>query len=128
MLLLDTCTLLWLALDQDHLSQVAINQIQTHAGHIWVSPISAFELGQKAGRGKLKLKLKPDRWFQRAIELHGLKECTFNSRIAFRAAALPDLHRDPFDRLLIATAQELRLTFLTPDPLIHPYPELKTAW
>jgi len=47
---------------------------------------------------------------------------------AFAAAALPLLHRDPFDRLLIATALLQRHTLLTPDPLIRQYPQVTTTW
>lgn len=128
MILLDTCVLLWLAIDQSALSDKARQTLQSGAGHLYVSPISAFEIGQKVSRGKLILQLPPERWFLRAKELHGLSETSFDSSVAFSAAALPDLHRDPFDRLLIATALVQNLTLLTPDPLIHRYPALKTVW
>lgn len=48
--------------------------------------------------------------------------------IALRAASLPRLHADPFDRFLVATAQEHHLTLLTPDPKIHAYPNTRTLW
>lgn len=64
-----------------------------------VSPITAFEIGQKAARGKLQLNLPPEKWFPLALELHGLREAAFHSRIALSAAALPDLHHDPFPTL-----------------------------
>ena len=47
---------------------------------------------------------------------------------ALAAGALPTLHADPFDRLLIAAAQAHRLSLLTPDPLIRQYPALITIW
>ena len=48
--------------------------------------------------------------------------------MALRAASLPRLNADPFDWLLVATAQEHHLTLLTADPKIHAYPNTKTLW
>jgi len=127
-ILLDTCALLWLAIEPGALPESARRTVASNAGSLYVSPISAFEIGQKAARGKLRLNLPPENWFPRALELHGLKECAFHSRIGLAAATLPDLHRDPFDRLLVATAQIQNLTILTPDPLIHQYPGIRTLW
>jgi PIN domain nuclease of toxin-antitoxin system len=90
--------------------------------------MSAFEIGQKHARGKLELSLPPSEWFPLALKLHGIHEARFDCGIALRATALPDLHRDPYDRFLIATAQALGCTLLTPDPLIRAYPDLQTAW
>jgi PIN domain nuclease of toxin-antitoxin system len=127
-ILLDTCVLLWLAIDQTGLSEASRLILRSHAGQLYVSPISAFEIGQKVAQGKLELQLSPGQWFPRALELHGLAETSFHSRIGLEAAALPDLHRDPFDRLLVATARIQNLTLLTPDPLIRQYPGLRTQW
>ncbi len=128
MILLDTCTLLWLALDQSRLSPAAAACLKKNAGSLYVSPLTAFEIGQKDAGGKLALELPPARWFSRTLELHGLRECAFTSLIALRASALPRLHADPFDRILIATAQHEAFTLLTPDPQIRAYPELSTLW
>ncbi len=128
MILLDTCTLLWLVVDQSGLSETAKAVLRSHSGQIYVSPVTAFEIGQKYARGKLKLKLTPSKWFPRVLEWHGLTETNFPSQVGLAAAALPDLHRDPFDRLLVATAQWQNLTLLTPDPMIRQYPGLETKW
>ncbi|MBC8126730.1 MAG: type II toxin-antitoxin system VapC family toxin [Gloeobacteraceae cyanobacterium ES-bin-144] len=128
MILLDTCTLLWLVLDQSGLSSRAKQKIQEQAGSLHVSAISAFEIGQKASSGKLKLKLKPVAWFPRACELHGLQVLSLTAESALAASALPALHKDPFDRLLIATAITSGLTILTPDEKIRQYPKLKCFW
>ncbi|MFA6961351.1 MAG: type II toxin-antitoxin system VapC family toxin [Opitutaceae bacterium] len=125
---MDTCTLLWLVLDQSQLSTVAGACLKENAGGLYVSPLTAFEIGQKTAAGKLTLELPPARWFARALELHGLRECAFTSAIALRASALPRLHADPFDRILIATAQHDAFTLLTPDPKIRAYPDLLTLW
>lgn len=127
-ILLDTCTLLWMTIEPSALSEPARSTLASNSGSLYVSPISAVEISQKASRGKLRFNLPLANWFPRALELHGLRESAFNSRIGLAAAALPNLHRDPFDRLLVATAQIENLTLLTPDPLIRQYPGLQTFW
>ena len=128
MILLDTCALLWLAIDPEQLSEPAREALRKHSSRLYVSAISAFEIGQKHARGKLKLKLPPKRWFGRALELHGLNELSLDSTLLLAAIALPDRHRDPFDRILIATAQARKMTLLTPDPLIRRYAGTKVLW
>lgn len=128
MIVLDTCTLLWLTSEPEALSGKAIRTIRQHRGAVFVSAISAFEIGQKAARKKLTLPVSVSDWFPRALRLHGLLECPVTGDIAARATELPDLHRDPFDRLLIATAQSCRWKLITPDPLIHQYPDSRAVW
>ncbi|MGP8202120.1 MAG: PIN domain-containing protein [Limisphaerales bacterium] len=57
-----------------------------------------------------------------------MRELPVSGVIAARATLLPAIHRDPFDRLLIATAQEHRLKIVTPDATIAKYPGLDTLW
>ena len=128
MTLLDTCVLLWLAADPSALSSSAADLLRTGGGGLFVSAISGFEIGQKAAAGKLTLARPIDHWFPAMLERHGLVEIPINGIVAARATLLPAIHRDPFDRLLIATAQHHRLTLLTPDPTIGRYPNLMTAW
>ena len=128
MILLDTCTLLWLALEPDHLSPRARDVLTATPDTVFVSVVTAFEIGQKHAKGKLELKHPPMRWVPLAIKHHHLQTLALDLPVALRAAALPPLHNDPFDRLLIATAQEHHLTLFTPDPKIRAYPDLKTLW
>ncbi len=128
MILLDTCTLLWLVMQPTGLSETARNALRTHAGRLHVSAITAFEIGQKHAAGKLDLPFAPSEWFTRACCAHGLTMLALTADQAFAAVALPLLHRDPFDRLLIATALLQQLTLLTPDPLIRQYRETTTVW
>ena len=125
MLLLDTCTLLWLTSDQAKLSPAACQALSAHRGQLYVS---GFELAQKAAKGKLVLSRPPAEWMELALRLHGLKSLALEMASAVAAGALPALHADPFDRLLVASAQAHRLTLLTPDPLIRQYPALATLW
>lgn len=128
MILLDTCTLLWLVGDQTKLSTRALEELRNNPGQLFVSAISAFEIGIKERKGKLRLPLDPERWFEAALEFHGLLELPVTGSIASRAMMLPALHADPCDRLVVATGQALGMLVLTPDPLIRAYPGTRSAW
>jgi PIN domain nuclease of toxin-antitoxin system len=128
MILLDTCVLLWLAADPGAISARAAELIGRTPEGLFVSAISALEVGQKAAARKLFLPSPVDEWFAAMIEGEGLHEVPISGAIAARATLLPAIHRDPFDRLLIATAQAHRLRLLTPDPTIAKYPNLDTFW
>ena len=128
MLLLDTCTLLWLAGDPSELSVPARRSIERNTGFLFVSSISALEIGIKARKGRLRLPQPIPEWFPRALALHGLSELPVTGEIAGRSTTLPALHRDPADRILIATAEIHGLRILTPDSLIGQYTEAQTLW
>ena len=122
MILLDTCTLLWLASDQTRLSADAIRRFGEQAGFLFSSSISAFEIGLKQQKGRLGLPLPPEQYYLEALASHGVREIRVDGVIAVRATALPPLHADPCDRIIVATAQRHGLTLLTPDPFIRSYP------
>lgn len=128
MVLLDTCTLLWLVMEPARLSATARATLTAHVGGLYVSAVTAFEIGQKHAAGKLELPFVPHEWFERACRAHGLSVLPLTPGQAFAAAALPSHHRDPFDRLLIGAALTRRFVLLTPDPLIHLYSEVNAAW
>ncbi len=130
MILLDTCTLLWLVGDPEGLSPAVRTRLDRGGREdvVHVSSISAFEIAQKISKGKLTLGCPVADWWNQALRHARIKEVPIDSRIALRAASLPRLHNDPFDRLIIATAQELRLTLLTPDPAIRAYSGVKIQW
>jgi PIN domain nuclease of toxin-antitoxin system len=128
MILLDTCVLLWLAADTTAISARATALIRGSPNAVFVSAISAFEVGQKAAAGKLTLPQPVDAWFAGMAQWHGLQEIPVSGVIAARATLLAAIHRDPFDRLLIATAREHRLQLLTPDPTIARYPGVDVRW
>ncbi|MBV6492202.1 MAG: hypothetical protein LDLANPLL_00193 [Turneriella sp.] len=128
MLLLDTCTLLWLVQDYTQLPLKVQNLIQKRSSSIFVSSISAFEIGIKYAKGKLKLPLKPDAWFEEALEFHGIQEIPADSKIMLSSTQLPPHHNDPADRIIVATAKIHACTILTPDTLIKKYKNIKVVW
>ncbi|HUU22813.1 MAG TPA: type II toxin-antitoxin system VapC family toxin [Phycisphaerae bacterium] len=128
MVLLDTCALLWLAGDQAGLSQDARATISSSAGSLAVSAISAFEIATKHRQGKLALPLPADKWYGEALRSHGVREIPVDGQTAILAAMLPPVHRDPCDRLIIATAMLHQMPIVTPDRVIARYPDIRAIW
>ena len=123
--LLDTCALL--ALARGELPRTAAKALR-QAPEACVSSVSAWEVAIKCAAQRLRLTLSPLSWFERLMERHDLVEIPLDYRLACAAAELPPVHKDPFDRLLVALAQSRSLTLLTNDRFIVRYPNLQTLW
>jgi PIN domain nuclease of toxin-antitoxin system len=82
----------------------------------------------KAAAGKLRLREPPVGWFLGLAERYELREVPLDAGIACAAAALPLLHRDPFDRVIVALARAQGLTVLTSDENIRKYAGVRTLW
>ena len=113
--LLDTCTFLWLALDPDRLSPNARELFDDPATEPHLSMASVLEITLKHRAGKLPLPLKPSEWIPSRRSFFQLTELPLTESIIYRCGELPDIHQDPFDRLLAATAIEAGATILSPD-------------
>jgi len=120
LILLDTCTFLWLADPKAHLPQAVKGALRA-SKESFVRAISAFEIGYKHAQGKLELPSAPAIWFQETCAARGIRTLPINESIALRASQLPLHHRDPADRFIIATALEFDERILTPDPCFSPY-------
>ena len=123
--LLDTCALL--ALAGGELPRTAAAALRK-APEALVSVVSPWEVAIEAAGGKLQLIEPPVRWFLGLAERYDLREVPLDAGIACAAAALPLLHRDPFDRVIVAIAQAHGLTVLTSDENIRKYPGVTTLW
>ena len=129
MLLLDTCTLLWIAGDRSKLSQHVLTRLSIGGAEApVVSAISAFEVAVKWRKGKLQLPMDPDKWFQTVTSTYGCLVEPITSDDALCAALLPPHHNDPADRIIIATAIRLNASVVTPDPLFAQYTQVQTVW
>ncbi len=127
-LLLDTCAMIWLA-NGDPLTKTATEAID-HAGHtegVFISPISGWEIGllsKPRARRSVALRFLPDpkTWFAKVLAGPGIWEAHLTSQIAIDASFLPgELHGDPGDRLIIATARYFGLPIVTRDRRIIDY-------
>lgn len=127
-LLLDTCALLWLARDPAKLSEKAREAISTNRGSLYVSAISAFEIGTKHTKGGLEFKIPPKEWWEAAVHYYHLHVVDVSASICLASTALPLFHKDPCDRGIIATAAELGAGIVTSDGWISQYPEVRVVW
>jgi PIN domain nuclease of toxin-antitoxin system len=125
-LLLDTCTFLWLA-GGSGLSPAAAAAIRNPVNEVFLSAVSVWEIVVKHATGKLSLPEPPDRFVATERALRGIATLPFDEESAFQGVRLPRLHRDPFDRMLIAQAIAHGLAIVTPDPLISQYP-VRVIW
>jgi PIN domain nuclease of toxin-antitoxin system len=119
-LLLDTCALLWLASGDKRLSAEARERVGS-ATIAYVSALSGFEIALKWRRRKLTLPASPEEWFSAALEHHALTAVPLVNEDAIRAPLLPDVHRDPCDRFIIACALRLGVPIVTVDPRFSAY-------
>jgi len=116
--LLDTHALLWWKAGAELLSDVAAARI-SDARRVLVSPISCWEVGMLVGKGRVKLDRPVDDWVADLMSEDGIEEARLTPAVAVAASLLPDLHGDPADRLLVATALALRVPMVTKDRLMH---------
>ena len=103
-MILDTCSLLWLAAGDKKLSRAAIEAINESPA-VYVSAISGFEISIKVAKGKLALPLSPADWFAKTIDHHDLTVLPLTLDICIAGVELPAFHNDPCDRFIIASAK-----------------------
>lgn len=125
-ILLDTQILFWWFSEPGKLSRRARSLIEDSDNSILVSAATAWELAIKAALGKIDaLPLVVD--LPALVAEEGFFELAITVAQATRAGLLPLHHRDPFDRLLVAQAQELNIPILSSDRLLDQY-DLKRLW
>jgi len=120
-LLLDTHVFLWLLAEPERLGDSLAN-VEDRRTELWVSAASAWEIAIKHGLGKLSLPEPPEQYVPGRVRAIGASALPVEHAHALAVSSLPPLHRDPFDRLLVAQAQVLGLHLLTADPAVAQYP------
>jgi PIN domain nuclease of toxin-antitoxin system len=126
-LLLDTCTFLWIALDAPELSAAARKACLDRVNQVYFSSVSAWEIAVKHSLGKLPLPESPARFIPFQRERHEIEALPLDEVSVLSLPKLPELHRDPFDRMLLCQAIANGLDLVTPDPLITQYP-VRVLW
>lgn len=126
-LLLDTCSFLWIIWDAPDLSDTARTLFSDPDNDVYLSTVSSWEIALKYRLGKLPLPDDPDLLVPRHRDRHGIVPLPLDELSALRSHRLPDLHRDPFDRMLISQAITGGMTIVTPDHAISAYP-VPTIW
>jgi PIN domain nuclease of toxin-antitoxin system len=125
-LLLDSHILLWAAQEPHQLSEARRIALDDRASELYFSVVSLWELGIKVvtSRGAFSVDLP---LLRRRLIARGYKELPVTGEHALRNMLLPLLHRDPFDRILIAQAQVEGLPLVTDDSIIRQYPGVRIA-
>lgn len=131
MIVLDTHTWVWWVSTPEQLSGVARNEIDQarQRGEICISSISAWEVSLLVRKGRLELTTPVDDWIAKSEALPFIRFVPLDNRIAYRSNYLPgDLHEDPADRIIVATALTLGAPLVSRDTKIRDYPHVKTIW
>lgn len=120
-LLLDTHLLLWAASEPERLSPQAVAWIESSENQLWFSAASIWEVAIKAGLGRTDFRVDPH-LLRRGLKENGYDELTISAQHAASVSHLPDIHKDPFDRMLVAQSEHEGFMLLTVDELVLSYP------
>ncbi|MBI5863986.1 MAG: type II toxin-antitoxin system VapC family toxin [Planctomycetes bacterium] len=122
MILLDTHVWVWWIQGDPRVASCAPILDAAPAEAVIVSAISCWEVAVLHARGKLVFDCPLDSWFDAAIRAAGVRIADVNAQIAVESTRIPDWpHRDPADRILVATARFLGCDFVTEDTKILAY-------
>jgi PIN domain nuclease of toxin-antitoxin system len=122
-LLLDTCVVIWLT-EKASLAPAAVEALRVNAGATYISPITAWEVGMLAARGRLQLLIRPERWFANLFDVQGVLLAEMSPDLLIASSYLPGKPpRDPTDRIIAATARELGALLVTRDRVLLEYGE-----
>lgn len=122
-LLLDTHLLLWAAGQPGRLSAKARALLEDAGNELWFSAASLWEITIKRGLGRADFRVEP-RALRRGLLDNGYRELPVTSEHAVTTDTLPILHKDPFDRILVAQSLAEGITLLTADTLVAQYSPL----
>lgn len=118
--LLDTHILLWILVDPDKVPGPMRRIVEDTGNRVWFSAASIWEIAIKHSLAKADFALEPATIWKAARET-GLEELVVTAEHSVGVDALPWLHRDPFDRLLVAQSRATRMKLLSVDPKVNAY-------
>jgi PIN domain nuclease of toxin-antitoxin system len=125
--LLDTHTFIWLDTDASRLSAAARDYLTDPTCRLYLSVASVWEMGIKIHAGKLKLSADLDVVLTDQTTRNPIVVLPVTLAHALAIRALPLIHKDPFDRMLVAQATAENAVLLTADPVLHRYP-VRADW
>jgi len=125
--LLDTHAFLWWITDHPKLSSRAREVIGDGSNELLLSAATGWEIAIKAKLKRIRLPEPPGHFISEQMTLNGIQGLPVQMGHALHVYTLPDHHRDPFDRMLVAQSQMENLPILTDDPLISLY-RVKIIW
>lgn len=126
-ILLDTCTVIFAAHDPDRLSKAAQDLLVNEDNIVFASAVTAGEIACLSERKRIVLPRHWKTWFRECVDSNGWNVLPLTLEIMEEAYSLPDpIHRDPVDRILIASARLEDMTVITTDRLILDYPHVRS--
>jgi PIN domain nuclease of toxin-antitoxin system len=125
--LLDTHVFLWWITDDGRISKHARAIIQDTKNELYLSAASAWEIAIKAALGRIRVHEDLNLFMTQQMNKNGIAALPINVNHALGVYTLPDLHRDPFDRLLVAQAKQEGMPIITADEWIKRY-DVETIW
>ena len=131
MIVLDTHAWIWWVSNPENLSDVATDAINKAIPEmkIHVSSISVWEVALLVARGRLKLTLDVSDWVAKSESLPFLTFIPVNNNIVMKSVQLPGpFHKDPADRIIIATALSIGGILISKDDKMKNYPHVNTLW
>jgi PIN domain nuclease of toxin-antitoxin system len=120
-LLLDTQVFLWLQTEPERLGE-HLELVENRRTDLLLSAASSWEIAIKHGLGRLPLPEPPQHYVPDRMRAIGAQPIAVEHSHALAVGSLPLIHRDPFDRLLVAQAQALDVALLTADAILARYP------
>ena len=119
--LLDTHVLLWWIFSEGRLSENALNLMSNPENALYWSAASSWEVSIKYSLGKLEMKQPPEKMIPEQLHINNILSLPIRDDHAFLAGGLPDVHKDPFDRMLVAQAMIENLKIISTDPVLSRY-------
>lgn len=126
---LDTCAIVWAVSEPQQIPDRAARLLQAQDTEVCVSAISCAEVACASARGRIEIDRHWRHWFRHYIELNGWTVLPVDLEAIEEAYALPEpFHRDPADRIIVASARLRGAPVVTADARILAYPHVKTVW
>jgi PIN domain nuclease of toxin-antitoxin system len=127
-LLLDTQVVLWWATDPGRVPAPVIDTLTSPTTELYFSAASSWEVQIKIGLGRLTLTEPWDAIVDREVTRNGVNLLPVTFPHTYRLGDLPPLHRDPFDRLLLAQSIAEGMRLVSGDAKLHEYPDAPIFW
>jgi PIN domain nuclease of toxin-antitoxin system len=132
MIVIDTHVLVWWVSGIKSLSttaEKAVKDTLLSGSEVIVSSISAWEISMLIEKGRLVLSMDVASWLDEVSQIDGVRFVPVDNEIGIKSTVLPgEFHKDPADRMIVATARKLAVPLVTADEKIIDYEHVKTVW
>lgn len=126
-LLLDTNAFLWWVADDPRLPERARAAIGNGGNEVYFSAASAWEIAIKSSLGRVEVPQPLGEFMTDQLRTNAFEILPIHIRHALAVSTLPDVHRDPFDRMLVAQAMQEQMSIVSGDEHVHAY-GVETVW